>query len=272
MRKTTLLLISALMASPLMSRADEGMWLPILLEKNMATMTELGFQLTADDIYNINHACVKDAIVALDGGSCSASFVSADGLLMTNHHCGYSEIQSHSTVENDLLTNGFVARSKAEELPNPGKSAWLLVRVEDITEQILSQIPEGSTEAARDSIVGILCDTIISHATDSTHYSATIEAMFFGNYYYLFVYEIFNDVRLVAAPHGRFLDVPRLLRPRQHTGRIRRREHSLPSETFPANIFKRIPRERFCLCDGLSGLNRPLFLVVGNRSRDEGHK
>ena len=244
MRKTTLLLISALMASPLMSRADEGMWLPILLEKNMATMTELGFQLTADDIYNINHACVKDAIVALDGGSCSASFVSADGLLMTNHHCGYSEIQSHSTVENDLLTNGFVARSKAEELPNPGKSAWLLVRVEDITEQILNQIPEGSTEAARDSIVGILCDTIISHATDSTHYSATIEAMFFGNYYYLFVYEIFNDVRLVAAPPesvGKFgADTDNWMWPR-HTGdfsmfRVYCAPDSTPAEYAEENI------------------------------------
>ena len=200
MRKITLLLVSALIACPFLSKADEGMWLPILLEKNMATMTELGFKLTADDIYSINHACVKDAIVALDGGSCTASFVSADGLLMTNHHCGYSEIQSHSTVENDLLTNGFVARSKEEELSNPGKTAWVLIRVEDVTEQIVSQIPEGSTETQRDSIIGTLCDTIISSATQGTHYSAQIDDMLHGNFYYLFVYEIFSDVRLVAAP------------------------------------------------------------------------
>ena len=200
MRKITLLLVSALMASPFVSRADEGMWLPILLEKNMATMTDLGFQLTADDIYNINRACVKDAIVALDGGSCTASFVSADGLLMTNHHCGYSEIQSHSTVENDLLTNGFVARTKAEELPNPGKSAWLLVRVEDVTEKIMSQIPDGTTENARDSIIDVVCDSIISLATAGTLYSAQVDDMLHGNFYYLFVYEIYNDVRLVAAP------------------------------------------------------------------------
>ena len=200
MRKITLLLVSALMASPFVSRADEGMWLPILLEKNMATMTDLGFQLTADDIYNINRACVKDAIVALDGGSCTASFVSADGLLMTNHHCGYSEIQSHSTVENDLLTNGFVARTKAEELPNPGKSAWLLVRVEDVTAKIMSQIPDGTTENARDSIIDVVCDSIISLATANTLYSAQVDDMLHGNFYYLFVYEIYNDVRLVAAP------------------------------------------------------------------------
>ena len=200
MRKLSFLLVSALMASPLLSRADEGMWLPVLLEKNMATMTDLGFQLTADDIYNINRACVKDAIVALDGGSCTASFVSADGLLMTNHHCGYDEIQSHSTVENDLLTNGFVARTKADELPNPGKSAWILVRAEDVTEKVLSQIPDGTTEEARDSIIDVVCDSIITLATDSTLYSAEVEEMLHGNYYYLFVYEIYNDVRLVAAP------------------------------------------------------------------------
>lgn len=221
MRKITLLLVSALMATPLALRADEGMWLPILLEKNMATMTEKGFMLTADDIYNINKACVKDAIVALDGGSCTASFVSADGLLMTNHHCGYDEIQSHSTVDNDLLTNGFVAKSKAEELPNPGKTAWLLVRVEDVTDQILSQIPEGSTESERDSIVEVMSDTIISRAIDGTLYTAHVKDMFFGNYYYLFVYEVFNDVRLVAAPPeaiGKFgADTDNWMWPR-HTG------------------------------------------------------
>ena len=221
MRKTTLLLVSALIAGPFLSKADEGMWLPILLEKNMATMTDMGFQLTADDIYSINHACVKDAIIALDGGSCTASFVSADGLIMTNHHCGYSEIQSHSTVENDLLTNGFVARSKAEELPNPGKSAWLLVRVEDVTGQILSQIPDDATQAVRDSIIGELCDTIISRATNDTHYTAQIDDMLHGNFYYLFVYEVFSDVRLVAAPPesvGKFgADTDNWMWPR-HTG------------------------------------------------------
>ena len=200
MRKISLLLVSALMASPFVSRADEGMWLPILLEKNMATMTELGFQLTADDIYNINSACVKDAIVALDGGSCTASFVSAEGLLMTNHHCGYGEIQSHSTVENDLLTNGFVARSKDEELANPGKSAWVLVRVEDVTERIVSQIAEGSNEEQRDIVVDSLSQLIIDEAQKDSLYTAEVESFYFGNQYYLFVYEVYNDVRLVAAP------------------------------------------------------------------------
>ena len=221
MRKKLLLLVSALIAGPFLSKADEGMWLPVLLEKNMATMTEMGFKLTADDIYSINHACVKDAIVALDGGSCTASFVSADGLIMTNHHCGYSEIQSHSTVENDLLTNGFVARSRAEELPNLGKTAWVLVRVEDITEQIVSQIPDGVTQIERDSIIDILCDTIVTRAIKDTHYSAKVNDMLHGNFYYLFVYEVFSDVRLVAAPPesvGKFgADTDNWMWPR-HTG------------------------------------------------------
>ena len=200
MRKITLLLVSAMMAAPLALRADEGMWLPILLEKNMATMTELGFTLTADDIYNINKACVKDAIVALDGGSCTASFVSEEGLLMTNHHCGYGEIQSHSTVENDLLTNGFVARNKSEELANPGKTAWVLVRVEDVTERVLGAIPDGAKEEQREEIVDSVCHVISEEAKADTHYTAHVKDFFFGNQYYLFVYEVYKDIRLVAAP------------------------------------------------------------------------
>jgi len=182
------------------ARADEGMWLPFLIEKNMATMTDMGFKLTANDIYNINQACLKDAIIALDGGSCTASFVSAEGLIMTNHHCGYGEIQSHSTVENDLLTNGFVARSKNEELANPGKSAWLLVSVEDVTEKIIGNIPEKCSEYVRDSIVDELSEQMIKEATNNNKYHAEVKGMLYDNFYYLFVYEIYEDVRLVAAP------------------------------------------------------------------------
>ena len=200
MKNKFLIFVSAVVLTSGVARADEGMWLPYLIEKNMATMTELGFKLTAEDIYNINQACVKDAIVALDGGMCTASFVSAEGLMMTNHHCGYDEIQSHSTVDNDLLTNGFVARSKSEELANPGKTAWLLVRVEDVTDKVLADITDKNTEAERDSIIDVRSDEIIKAATDSTSYTARVKGMMYGNFYYLFVYQIFKDVRLVAAP------------------------------------------------------------------------
>ncbi len=221
MKNKFLLLLSASSLIFTNVRADEGMWLPFLLEKNMATMTDLGFKLTAEDIYNINQACLKDAIVALDGGSCTASFVSAEGLMMTNHHCGYGEIQSHSTVENDLLTNGFVARTKAEELANPNKTAWVLVRVEDVTDRIASQFPDNCSESVRDSIVDEESEKIIKEATDSTNYHADVKGMMFDNFYYLFVYQIYKDVRLVAAPPesvGKFgADTDNWMWPR-HTG------------------------------------------------------
>ena len=267
MRKTILLLATALIANPFLSKADEGMWLPILLEKNMATMTDLGFKLTADDIYSINHACVKDAIIALDGGSCTASFVSDEGLIMTNHHCGYGEIQSHSTVENDLLTNGFVARSKAEELPNPGKTAWLLVRVEDVTEQIFSQIPDGATQNERDSIIDVQCDTIISRATDGTIYSAQVNDMLHGNFYYLFVYEIFSDVRLVAAPPesvGKYgADTDNWMWPR-HTGDFSMfRVYCAPDSTPADYAEENIPyRPKHFLPIALSGYKENDFAFV----------
>lgn len=201
-------------------RADEGMWLPILIEKNMATMTELGFKLTASDIYNINQACIKDAIVALDGGSCTASFVSPEGLMMTNHHCGYGEIQSHSTVENDLLTNGFFARSKKEELANPGKTAWILVSVADVTERVLDST-ENMTIAERDEHIAKVKSQLVDENSNESKYTVEVESMYYGNQYYMFVYEVFKDVRLVAAPPesiGKFgADTDNWMWPR-HTG------------------------------------------------------
>jgi hypothetical protein len=106
-------------------KADEGMWLPALIQKlNIGEMKALGCELTAEEIYSINHASLKDAVVALDHGSCTAELVSAEGLLLTNHHCGFDEIQEHSSVDHDYLQNGFWARTKEEELPNPGKNSF----------------------------------------------------------------------------------------------------------------------------------------------------
>ena len=118
-------------------KADEGMWLLPLLEKlNMGKMTEMGLKLSADDIYNLNKTSIKDAIVIF-GGGCTGEIVSSQGLILTNHHCGYSSIQSHSTVEHDYLSNGFWAKTKEEELPNPTLSVTFLIRIEDVTSQIL---------------------------------------------------------------------------------------------------------------------------------------
>ncbi|RLD61915.1 MAG: serine protease [Bacteroidetes bacterium] len=203
-------------------KADEGMWLPILLEKyNIGTMTKMGLKLSAEDIYSINHSSIKDAILALDHGSCTAEVVSPDGLLLTNHHCGYGEIQAHSSTEHDYLTDGFWARSREEELANPGKTASFLIRVEDVTERIISQLNDTMPEARREAVVDSIAKVIEKAATDSTFYNAKVNGMFKGNYYYLFVYETFKDIRLVGAPPesiGKFgSDTDNWMWPR-HTG------------------------------------------------------
>jgi hypothetical protein len=135
-RLTFLLLLTVFLTGKAV--ADEGMWLPSLVQKlNITEMQQMGFQLNAEDIYSINNASLKDAIVALDRGSCTAELISPDGLLLTNHHCGFGEIQSHSSVEHDYLQDGFWAMTREEELPNPGKSVSFLVRIEDVTSKII---------------------------------------------------------------------------------------------------------------------------------------
>ncbi len=164
--------------------ADEGMWLPCLIGERLADMKEKGFELSAEDIYSINQASLKDAIV-LFGRGCSGELVSAEGLLLTNHHCGYGQIQSHSTVEHDYLTNGFWAMSREEELPNPGLTVSFLVRMEDVTERVVAGEP---TKA------------IVAEATEGGKYSASVESLYYGNRHYLFVYQVYKDIRLVGAP------------------------------------------------------------------------
>ncbi|MBN1187306.1 MAG: S46 family peptidase [Bacteroidales bacterium] len=182
-------------------KADEGMWLlPLIQELNMGTMTEMGLKLTAEDIYSINKTSLKDAIVALDYGSCTAELISADGLIITNHHCGYDEIQEHSSIEHDYLTNGFWAKTKTDELPNPGKTATFVVRMEDVTEQILSKITSEMSDEDIESVIEETSLEIEEKAIEGTHYEATVESFFGGNTYYLVVTETFKDVRLVGAP------------------------------------------------------------------------
>ena len=183
MKKLLLTLVS--LASALtVALADEGMWLPCLIGERVADMKSKGFELTAEDIYSINQASLKDAIV-LFGRGCSGELVSAEGLLLTNHHCGYGQIQRHSSVEHDYLTNGFWAMSRAEELPNPGLTVSFLVRMEDVTERIAAGESSGA---------------IVESAEEGGKYSASVESLYYGNKHYLFVYQVYRDVRLVAAP------------------------------------------------------------------------
>jgi len=182
-------------------KADEGMWLPALIEKlNINQMKQLGLSINAEDIYSINHSSLKDAVVALDHGSCTAELISAEGLLLTNHHCGFDEIQEHSTVDHDYLLDGFWAKTKEDELSNPGKSASFLIRFEDVTSKIIPQLNDSLTEEKRKDKVREISSAIEKEATADTHYEGRVQAVYNDNKYYLFVYETFRDIRLVGAP------------------------------------------------------------------------
>ena len=132
------------------AKADGGMWIPLYLSQNEAEMQQLGFHLTAEDIYSINHNSMKDAIV-LFGSGCTAELISSQGLLLTNHHCGYSFVQSHSTMEHNYLHDGFWAKSKEEEIPMEGLTVTFLVYMEDVTDQVLAGVTTQDKEADRQS-------------------------------------------------------------------------------------------------------------------------
>lgn len=179
--------------------ADEGMWLPLLLKKKEADMQKNGMRITAEDIYSVNRSSLKDAVM-LFGGGCTGEFVSREGLVLTNHHCGYSYIVSHSTVERDYLTNGFWAANKSEELPCKGLSVTLLVYMEDVTEKVLEGVNNDMAEKDRAALIEKNIENIKKKATENNHYQAIIKPFYYGNQYFMYVNEVFTDVRLVGAP------------------------------------------------------------------------
>lgn len=182
------------------AQADEGMWIPMLLKKyNIEDMQAKGFKLTAEDIYSINQASLKDAIVIF-GGGCTGEIISKDGLLITNHHCGYGHIQRHSSVENDYLTDGFWAMSREEELANPGLRVTFLVKMDDVTTKVLEGVTEKMEFGERAAIIRTNSRKAQSDAIEGTHYKARVTPFFDGNQYFIFIYEDYLDVRLVGAP------------------------------------------------------------------------
>ncbi|MCC6599718.1 MAG: S46 family peptidase [Crocinitomicaceae bacterium] len=191
----------AVMLIPQVVIANEGMWLVSLLNRiNEAEMKNLGLNLTAEEIYSINNASLKDAVVRLNGGSCTGEVVSGSGLIFTNHHCAYDAIQSLSTVQNDMLTNGFCAKSFAEELPIPGFEISFLVRIEDVTKKVLEGITEGMSEADRNLAIRTVTRKLEKEAAEGSSYETEVKSFYFGNEYYLFVYDTFRDIRLVGNP------------------------------------------------------------------------
>ena len=182
------------------AKADEGMWLPSLIAQRITDMQEKGFKLDAEDIYSINQASLKDAVV-LFGRGCTGELISPEGLLLTNHHCGYSQIQQHSSVEHDYLRDGFWAMSREEELPNKGLSVSFLERMEDVTDIILKGYEPNMSEDERVAIVKANSKALIDEVTkEGKGLRATVEALYYGNQYFLFLYRQYDDVRLVGAP------------------------------------------------------------------------
>lgn len=197
MKKTVLILTALLFVSVI--RADEGMWIPALLQKNEAEMQAMGMKINADDIYSINHSSMKDAVV-LFGGGCTGEIVSEQGLLLTNHHCGYGWIQRHSTVEHDYLTDGFWAMTMEEELPCPGLTVTMLKNMVDVTEKILYNVTDNTTEEERAKLVSENIAKFKTELQKTTEYEVSVESFYNGNQYFLMYNEIFKDIRMVGAP------------------------------------------------------------------------
>ncbi|MCE3277929.1 MAG: peptidase, partial [Bacteroidetes bacterium] len=197
MRKILLTLLTFNFLTVNFSKADEGMWLPALLKNNYAEMQRLGLKLTPEQLYDVNHSSLKDAVVWFNGG-CTSEIISDQGLLLTNHHCGYDAIANHSTVGNNILDNGFWAKSFAEEMPNEGMWVSILVRMEDVSD-IVNKALEGVDPKAADA-KRFETFKSIEQEIKKEGFDAQVRSMFKDNAYYLFVFEKFTDVRLVATP------------------------------------------------------------------------
>ncbi len=202
-------------------QAKEGMWIPSLIQSlNEGDMKTMGMKISAEQLYDFNKSSIKDAVVHF-GGGCTSEIISGEGLLLTNHHCGYGRIQAHSSMENNYLKNGFWAMSREEEKSNPGLTATIIVRMEDVTDKILSSIPKEVTQAERNKLIAANIQKVGTESTKGSKYGYIIRPFYYGNQYFMFITEVFKDVRLVGAPPssiGKFgFDTDNWVWPR-HTG------------------------------------------------------
>ncbi|MBX3242771.1 MAG: S46 family peptidase [Chitinophagaceae bacterium] len=247
--------------------ATEGMWLPQLLSVlNEKEMKEMGMKITAKDIYDVSRGSLKDAIVSL-GGFCTAEVISDKGLLLTNHHCAYSAIQQHSSLQNNYIDNGFWAFSASEELANPGLTATFIIRIDEVTQQALEGVTGDLTERERQSRIDKNLNAVRASAQKESWQHMLIRPFFEGNKYYLFITETFTDVRLVGTPPssiGKFgSDTDNWVWPR-HTGdfalfRIYADKNNRPAEYSKENVPYKPKRS---LSISLDGLNRNDFTMV----------
>lgn len=263
MKKIILALAAAFMFGS--AHADEGMWLPALLKNNYEQMQKLGLKLSVDQLYDINHSSLKDAVVWFNGG-CTSEIISDEGLLLTNHHCGYEAIANHSTTADDILDNGFWARSYAEEKSNPGMWISILIRMDDVSDRVNKAL-DGLDGKAQEAKRMEVFRQIEKEATAGTGYEAMVKSMFKDNAYYVFVFEKFTDIRLVAAPPqslGKFGgDTDNWMWPR-HTAdfsmfRIYANKDNKPAPYSPDNIPYKPKRS---LAISIKGLNEGDFTMI----------
>jgi hypothetical protein len=251
----------------LCAHATEGMWLPLLLKQlNEAEMQSMGMKMTAEDIYSVNDGSLKDAIVHF-GGFCTGEVISNEGLVLTNHHCGYGQIQSHSSLKNNYLEDGFWAMSKEEELANPGLFVTFIVRIEDVTEEMLANTTDDMTAKEIQSWVDKNKNGVMASIKKEDYQDVMIRPFFDGNQYFLFVTETYKDIRLVGAPPssiGKFgADTDNWVWPR-HTGdfslfRIYAGPDNKPAEYAEENVpFK----PRHSLPVSLDGVKADDFTMV----------
>ena len=193
-------LLILMLALPVMLKADEGMWLPMLIKRlNETDMQKSGLKLTAEEIYSVNNSSLKDAIVHF-GGFCTGEIISPDGLILTNHHCGYDAITTLSTVEDNILSNGFYALSRDKEKPSEGLFATFLVRMDDVTSRIQSVLNDTMPEDVRTKAIADETKKIKEENSEKGRYRVDVKSFFKGNEFYMFVYEVYKDVRLVGTP------------------------------------------------------------------------
>lgn len=239
-----LFVLVLILTLPRLTFAGEGMWLPMLLKQlNEAEMQGMGMKMSAEDIYSVNRGSLKDAIVHF-GGFCTGEVISDHGLVLTNHHCGYGNIQQHTTLENNYLEDGFWAMDRSKELPNPGLFVTFIVRMEDVSAQVLSGLTAGMSERERQSTIDKNINAITTNATKEAGQDVMVRPFFDGNQYFMFVTETFKDIRLVGAPPssiGKFgADTDNWEWPR-HTGdfslfRIYADKNNRPAEYSPENV------------------------------------
>jgi len=257
--------------------ATEGMWIPSMIKSLVSDdMAAMGMKISAEELYAINQSSVKDAVVHFNGG-CTSVLVSDKGLLLTNHHCGYSRIQAHSSLENNYLKDGFWAANHDAELENPDMTATIIKEIRDVTSEILKDLPADATEVERAAMIKTQSEKIVAEATEGSHYSAYIRPFYYGNQFLLFINEEYKDIRLVGAPPssiGKYgFDTDNWVWPR-HTGdfsvfRIYADKDNKPAEYSEDNVpFK----PNYHLPVSLDGVDENDFtLVYGFPGRTENY-